>query len=780
MILRHARFLKGFRLLWEPCRPRCVILKPISTSWKTFRYVIEQQRRYFVQTHTQPAIEAPAQRSEIYDESGSNTAPVFSRSEHSNLNHRNPLSRGNQLTSDTSELHRSASSGSRLIVGTQASLRESVHCSSTPEVQRSANASTRAVSRQRRLQAPRDPLVRRVKVPHFTRFASLVSRRQSRRRKKASNHVARFSRHLWRWNREFAQLCQRKAIDIVCPILESPLGSRLLKDNKDQAPQLWKQLSATLGSSRLRRQSVWHKVMLWVLQHDHDRALKLLNTAVRDPISQPGSTRYAVEDSIQYLVSVYLEEKVISKEKANNLHQLFGNAARATKTRNTYMPSRFPQKTIHLLIRNSTKIQAQSLYRTIVECQLNIHPLTLTHFINVFSRYGRPDLAMDALRRIAGSGGYITSDIVQYSCIALLRTRFDKVDWYRIQSHLVTEMLELGVRPGIPMLNAMIFNAVEAGDYQTAQAMFDTARTHGVRRDTITYSILLKIALRNSDVNLVEKIMKMAEEDGALPRNNQLVFCLVATMLQIAQCEVIGSEVLASRYEIMLQIYARYCDIRPLQELGIALDVSRETEVTKLVSKPSPRLLSVMILGYIRLFGRSHEVKRLYYRYQSLIAQDHHLVAFTAETDHLVNAFLLCLGQYKTTFTMLPIIIRDMLERPLSTTVKFAKPTVQTWSIVLRSYFFNNQRAAAEKILQMMRARAVRPNQVTMNTIISGYAKMQDAFAAVDTMQQMEAAGLRVDSYTLKGLTRIVNRDELLNALRRVQQNLQEPKKLDE
>ncbi|KAL8942944.1 MAG: hypothetical protein Q9216_001359 [Gyalolechia sp. 2 TL-2023] len=515
--------------------------------------------------------------------------------------------------------------------------------------------------------------------------------------------------------------------------------------------------------------------MLWTLQHDHDRALTLLNAAVLDPAGQPGAARYAVEDAIKYLVSFYLKEKVVSEEKIHALHQLFCNFARASKTRNNHT-ALTSQKIIYLLLRYSNDYQAKTLYGILVDSQLNIHPQTLKHFVNTFARQGRPDLAMDALRRIAGSGEDVTSDTVQYSCIALLRTQFDEVEWYRIQSHLVTEMLELGIRPGIPMLNAMILNAVEACDYPTAQAMFETARAHGIRRDTITYSILLKIALHNLDADLVEKIMRMAEEDGALPRNNQLVSCLVVTILQIAQAERTGIESPASRYKTMLQFYARYCDVRPLQELGIGLDGNGEAKITNVVSQPSPQLLSIMILGYIRLVGQNYDVKELYYRYRSMIAQDHPLIASTAETEHLANAFLLCLGRYKTTFTMCPIILKDMLEPPVSATVKVAKPTIKTWSIILRSYFFNNQRTAGEKILQMMRARGIEFNQITMNTIISGYAKMQDASAAVNAMQQMEAAGLRVDSYTLKGLTRIVNRDALLNALRNVAKPIENQK----
>lgn len=108
-----------------------------------------------------------------------------------------------------------------------------------------------------------------------------------------------------------------------------------------------------------------------------------------------------------------------------------------------------------------------------------------------------------------------------------------------------------------------------------------------------------------------------------------------------------------------------------------------------------------------------------------------------------------------------------MLEPPPSTVFKVAEPTVQTWSILLRSYFFNGQRAAAEKTIQMMRSRGIAPNVVTMNTIIAGYAAMQDAAAAANTMQDMKAAGFENDSSTYKALTRIVKRERLLDALRK-------------
>ncbi|KAI4126948.1 MAG: hypothetical protein LQ338_003470 [Usnochroma carphineum] len=527
----------------------------------------------------------------------------------------------------------------------------------------------------------------------------------------------------------------------------------------------WKEMYSILKWATI--QKIWQRVMLWTLQHDHGKALTFLEATISDAHNRAGATRYAIEGALEFLVSKYFGSQVIDKELQDRFHRLFCRFAEASDLGNNRVSSSI-QKIIYLLLRHSDDHQAEILYEEVVNSKLKLHCNSLTHFMDKFARIGRPYMAMDALRRIAVSAADLSSDTVQCSCVTLLRSSFGNAERYRIQSHLVTEMLEMGIRSGIRMLNAMILNAVEAGDYQTAYAIFETARIHGIRRDTITYSTLLKIALHSLDESLVKNIMLMAEEDGALPRNNQLVFCLVATIMQIARAESQAVVSWASRYRTMIQVYARYCDIRPLQELGIYVNVFGDFgSAGRPISQPSPQLLSVMIMAYIQLFRHPSPIQELYHRWQALLAQNHLLIAPTAETDHLANAFLFSLGQSRATFTMCPTILRNMLEPPASTTVRVAKPTVQTWSILLRSYFFNGQRAAAEKIVQMMRERGIKPNTITMNTIIAGYARMQDAAAAVNAMQQMEAAGLEADSSTYKGLTRVVERDQLLEALRR-------------
>ncbi|KAL8756616.1 MAG: hypothetical protein Q9199_002803 [Rusavskia elegans] len=568
------------------------------------------------------------------------------------------------------------------------------------------------------------------------------------------------------WIQRFAPIYTGKTEQSPSYALPTSLILEILSGEKSQIIHSWKRL--VIGLPLPKGRLVWQEVMLWALQHQIDKAMIFLDATLSD--STMPALRHAVEDSLKHIVSVTLQSQTANSETKNNIYRLLCIFAEASTLQDdrTYSIS---QKIVYLVMRHSDNHQARVLYEVLLNARLDIHPHSLTHFMDRFTRMGRPDLAMHVLRRLAASGANVSYETVQYSCMTLLRTRFDETEWYKIQSYLVTEMLELGIRPGIPMLNAMILNAVEAGDYQTAQAMFETARIHGIRRDTITYSILLKGAVQNLDDGLVESIMHMAEDDGALPRNNELVFSLVVALLQIARLNDTNVLTTAHRYRAILRIYTRYCDVLSLQELGIYIDIDGIVDKAGTISEPSPKLLSIMMVSYIRLIGRSDLVRLLYHRYQELVRQNHNLIAPTAETDHLANAFLFSLGRHTATFKTCPIILRDMLEPSATATVKVAQPTVRTWSIAARSYFFHGQRAAGEKIIEMMRARGIPPNLVTWNTIISGYASLQDAVGVVNAMKGLEAAGFESSSFTLKALARIRDRNQLLDALRRAAAN---------
>ncbi|KAL8841897.1 MAG: hypothetical protein Q9170_000770 [Blastenia crenularia] len=589
----------------------------------------------------------------------------------------------------------------------------------------------------------------------------LASWKQSDKEEAVHTYLENFSPQFWWWHRQFARLRNGRKVHIP---LQTSLRSRLLKRSKDHISRLLEQLSSTVDPQR--RERLRESVLLLALQHDHEKALIIMNAAIHEPTDRVGATIYVVEDAMEYLVSAHVDGKGMSRDMIENLHQLFCDFAHATNLAKRARST--SQKITFLLVRHSTARQVEVLYKTLINTGFTLSPFTLGHFTRRFTGMKRPDLAMDALGRMIASGADPLFEHVQHLCVRILKMRLDEVDRYRIQSHLATEMLERGIRPDVGMLNAMIYNAVEARDYETAHAVFESARVHGIRRNTITYSAMLKVARENMDAKLIETITQMAEKDGALPRNNPLVSCLVDALFAIISAEWKGADTRASGYRNMLQVYARYCDIGPLQDLGINLDVNGGAQATDLVSKPSSKILSVMVHGYIRLVGQPYQIRELYHRYQRCIAQNHPIIAPTAETLPLAHAFLFALGGHRHTYTTCAVILKDMLEPPPSTTVSVAKPDVHTWSLVVRSYFFNSQRAAGEKIVQLMRERGIEPNYITMNTVISAYAHMQDVSAAVHAMQQMEEAGSEAGSYTFKALSAIRDRNKLLDALRKV------------
>ena len=103
---------------------------------------------------------------------------------------------------------------------------------------------------------------------------------------------------------------------------------------------------------------------------------------------------------------------------------------------------------------------------------------------------------------------------------------------------------------------------------------------------------------------------------------------------------------------------------------------------------------------------------------------------------------------------------------PVASPHRHPKPDIYTWSVLLKVFMNHRQPRAAEKILNMMEARGVMPNQVTWNNLVIGYARMQDLTMTVDTIDRLQRAGFSLDNFTLQGLELIENRRALIEAMR--------------
>lgn len=73
-----------------------------------------------------------------------------------------------------------------------------------------------------------------------------------------------------------------------------------------------------------------------------------------------------------------------------------------------------------------------------------------------------------------------------------------------------------------------------------------------------------------------------------------------------------------------------------------------------------------------------------------------------------------------------------------------------------------------------MRSKGIEPNDVTWNTLITGYARAQDVERTVETVRRAEERGMVWDAWTHKGLRKLRNQERLREELRakRMEKNL--------
>lgn len=87
--------------------------------------------------------------------------------------------------------------------------------------------------------------------------------------------------------------------------------------------------------------------------------------------------------------------------------------------------------------------------------------------------------------------------------------------------------------------------------------------------------------------------------------------------------------------------------------------------------------------------------------------------------------------------------------------IRHPRPSVYTWSILLKAFMSNRRTSEAEHILKLMQVHGVKPNIVTWNTLAAEYARLGNTKQAVEAMSRLEAAGFKSDDWTLRAFSRI-------------------------
>lgn len=522
----------------------------------------------------------------------------------------------------------------------------------------------------------------------------------------------------------------------------------------------------------------WQRFMLLALQRSPERAFRALDIAISQSV--PRVPRYMLEDCLNHLAAVYLEGiESPSRSSVDMTHRLLCDLAKKSRLKDGQTSS-IPQRAVYLVLSHCNYDQVEILYKVLRKERIFIYPMTLLHLLSKFIDMGNATLSLQVLQEISSSGFNMSADSIQSGCVKLIRARIgagdrnsSPKDLYKVQIYILAQIVQMGIRPAIKLYNAIILNAVDAYEYDSALRFYESAVETGLKPDATTYGILLKAANQSLDYGIVNMVFRDAEADGILHRDSRLICDLLYVTLKLEE-----NTAQPYLFDRLLQIYRKYCDPGLLKDLGLCeVSFNGSESPGHSVISPTSRIIALMIMVYIKQYRYSDRLARLYHLYHSYVKQGHPKIAATAETDHVANAFIMAFGRRPQTLNIATSVVRDMLktESGLATTTsqqrKFATPTVQTWSILLLAYIRNNQARAAEKIIKMMRERHIEPNQVTWNSLTSGYSAMQDIHKAVDVVKRMEAESIEMDSYTLKALGRFRNRTRLLKVLKETLQD---------
>lgn len=104
--------------------------------------------------------------------------------------------------------------------------------------------------------------------------------------------------------------------------------------------------------------------------------------------------------------------------------------------------------------------------------------------------------------------------------------------------------------------------------------------------------------------------------------------------------------------------------------------------------------------------------------------------------------------------------------------IRHPRPSVYTWSILLKAFMFNHLPGQAEQVVKLMQHNGISPNLVTWNTLAASYAKLGRTKQAVEAMRRLEAAGYKSDDWTLRAFSYINDKGRAIKMMEQtVEQN---------
>jgi len=532
--------------------------------------------------------------------------------------------------------------------------------------------------------------------------------------------------------------------------------------------------SAVLRAARAKaREAVswnrlWTHAMLWTLRNKPNEGTRFLALTHIPPFV----SRTWIEDSVAYLARHFAAfsnaDGVI--ELAETLVSLMERPG---------APSlQLRESQVRLLLPRLSLDQTLQLLAVIKTNHVYVHGQTFLHIASHLAHLGNLRESMECLLEAPEFGIRIDDKAFMSVCATILRRTSDQPEGLRICLSIIQNLVKIGVRINVQLCNIVILNAVEAGDLSTAFSVYHSLVDHGLQADAYTYAIILKGCKKAfKDTETLHATIQSTVHGTDLTKEP----IVAAEVLHCLYLFHFGTNPSSAWSNISLA-YRQMFDTKPLEALGI-LTPTTWRATTQDLSQPSTAAIGIMLSAWLRTMSRNPDQHlEVYGKFRTLARSGEAPYAEMARTDHIFNLFLKVFCDKKTGLPYAADVIRDMQSsngprpptqspeqldsnhseesesldgarnNPFDSSSKpppsFCKPTVRSWSILLKGFTKAKKMELAEQVLAYMRDQGIEPNLVTWNSLFDGYAGLRNPEGALTAYKRMEKAGLTADEYT--------------------------------
>ncbi|RKL26974.1 hypothetical protein BFJ72_g13408 [Fusarium proliferatum] len=699
------------------------------------------------------------------------------------------------------------------------------------ETGRVSNHRHRLSLRKRRLCSKHSHQQRHREIPGFTRKTAEEQREVIERKKKRRQEIYNqwgYLRHQYSgdelvavrrqfniWKRRI-ELLEASAKPRSWPWLDH--GKFLYElENTSDMRKAWDELDIE------SRKKIWPTVMLSTLHSCPGKAAQVLESTL-DPLPQG----YAILDVAHFCISnLRLSNIKIMRDrvaKADEVLELFA------KLIEDLPPGHVPirQSTLGRLGKKLPLEQAVEMLQILQKSGIKLHRNTLLHFArNLASSSTYKAKAFELLREIADKGHDLNSAGFASVVTTLLLSRQAKNGWSTSDEifppqRALEYFLERGFSPNLINFTSLVESLCLQGDIAEAVRLPLLLAENGVELDQRCYTTVFrgaKASLKASNVQLALDVARAAKAPYVDVLNNTLHSIFYFAEMESRERQyplpwtvpIFGS---------MLRIYAKKFDLEPLQWLlpdTLPLILSHEdvdgiekfrsgprrewgfrTTIVPVVNeffereaprqKPNAETLAIMLRAYIKTLYRPYDLMSFYSYFKSRLeehgAEKNWGRELVEDQGSVVHDTLIqvMLGQ-KSLLRPALQVFGDMLRGTLTSKMKeegteatsppdgiqaHPAPSLFTFTILLHGLLMRKEKMLGEQMLQVMREHNLEPNDVTWNTLVKGYASMQNLSQTVGTLQDLEAAGYKPDAYTFKAFSRLKDQTRALETMEKI------------